>query len=79
MSLHLQRPPLPFIHPSAAVLVTGATGKTGRRVVKRLAGRGVAVRAAARSGRPPFCPASSRFRSVMSPSRSSTPTTSPTS
>ncbi|MFF8411316.1 Rossmann-fold NAD(P)-binding domain-containing protein [Streptomyces omiyaensis] len=32
------------------VLVTGATGKTGRRVAERLAARGVEVRAGSRSG-----------------------------
>ncbi|MET9346182.1 NmrA family NAD(P)-binding protein [Streptomyces termitum] len=32
------------------VLVTGATGKTGRRVAERLAARGTAVRAGSRSG-----------------------------
>lgn len=36
------------------ILVTGATGKTGRRVVRRLRERGVAVRAASRSGTPSF-------------------------
>ena len=37
-----------------AVLVLNGTGKTGRRVVERLQGRGVAVRAGSRSGEPPF-------------------------
>lgn len=36
------------------VLVTGATGKTGRRVVRQLADAGVPVRAASRSGSPRF-------------------------
>lgn len=36
------------------ILVTGATGKTGRRVVRLLEERGVAVRAASRSGLPRF-------------------------
>jgi uncharacterized protein YbjT (DUF2867 family) len=35
-------------------LVLGGTGKTGRRVVKRLEGRGVPVRVGSRSGKPPF-------------------------
>ncbi|MFC8141795.1 NAD(P)H-binding protein [Streptomyces paradoxus] len=36
------------------ILVTGATGKTGRRVVRMLQERGVTVRAASRSGTPSF-------------------------
>ncbi|MEW6519105.1 MAG: NmrA family transcriptional regulator [Thermodesulfobacteriota bacterium] len=36
------------------ILVVGATGKTGRRVVQGLAARGLAVRAGSRSGQPPF-------------------------
>ncbi|MEU3616661.1 NAD(P)H-binding protein [Streptomyces sp. NPDC006872] len=36
------------------ILVTGATGKTGRRVARLLRGRGVAVRDASRSGTPSF-------------------------
>ncbi|MDX2547105.1 NAD(P)H-binding protein [Streptomyces sp. WI04-05B] len=36
------------------ILVTGATGKTGRRVVRLLEERGVAVRAVSRSGLPSF-------------------------
>jgi uncharacterized protein YbjT (DUF2867 family) len=36
------------------VLVTGATGKTGRRVAERLRDRGVAVRAGSRTGSPAF-------------------------
>jgi uncharacterized protein YbjT (DUF2867 family) len=36
------------------VLVTGATGKTGRRVVERLAANGRPVRVGSRAGRPPF-------------------------
>ncbi len=35
-------------------LVVGGTGKTGRKVVERLEGRGVAVRVGSRSGQPPF-------------------------
>lgn len=36
------------------ILVTGATGKTGRRVARLLQKRGVTVRAASRSGTPSF-------------------------
>ncbi|MEU4266432.1 NAD(P)H-binding protein [Streptomyces sp. NPDC026092] len=36
------------------VLVTGATGKTGRRVAERLEARGATVRAGSRSGATPF-------------------------
>jgi uncharacterized protein YbjT (DUF2867 family) len=35
-------------------LVLGGTGKTGRRVVERLAARGIRVRVGSRSGEPPF-------------------------
>jgi uncharacterized protein YbjT (DUF2867 family) len=35
-------------------LVLGGTGKTGRRVVERLAARGVPTRVGSRSGQPPF-------------------------
>jgi uncharacterized protein YbjT (DUF2867 family) len=35
-------------------LVTGGTGKTGRRVVARLTARGLPVRVGSRSGQPPF-------------------------
>jgi uncharacterized protein YbjT (DUF2867 family) len=35
-------------------LVLGGTGKTGRRVVKRLEARGVPTRIGSRSGDPPF-------------------------
>jgi uncharacterized protein YbjT (DUF2867 family) len=35
-------------------LVLGGTGKTGRRVVERLAARGLPVRVGSRSGTPPF-------------------------
>jgi uncharacterized protein YbjT (DUF2867 family) len=35
-------------------LVTGGTGKTGRRVAERLAARGVPIRIGSRSGSPPF-------------------------
>ncbi|MDQ3406370.1 MAG: NmrA family NAD(P)-binding protein [Actinomycetota bacterium] len=36
------------------ILVTGGTGKTGRRVVERLADHDVSVRVGSRSGTPPF-------------------------
>ncbi|WP_027945212.1 NAD(P)H-binding protein [Amycolatopsis taiwanensis] len=36
------------------ILVLGATGKTGRRVVDRLAARDIPVRAGSRAGAPPF-------------------------
>ena len=36
------------------ILVLGGTGKTGRRVVERLAARGLPTRVGARSGEPPF-------------------------
>ncbi|MFE6777239.1 NAD(P)H-binding protein [Streptomyces sp. NPDC057702] len=36
------------------ILVTGATGKSGRRVVSRLRARGLPVRAASRAGEHPF-------------------------
>jgi uncharacterized protein YbjT (DUF2867 family) len=36
------------------ILVLGATGKTGRRVVERLQARGVPTRAGSRSAQPPF-------------------------
>ncbi|WP_329284736.1 NmrA family transcriptional regulator [Streptomyces sp. NBC_00691] len=39
---------------SAVVLVTSATGKTGRRVAERLTARGATVRAGSRSGATPF-------------------------
>jgi uncharacterized protein YbjT (DUF2867 family) len=39
---------------SELVLVTGGTGKTGRRVAQRLADRGVGVRIGSRCGTPPF-------------------------
>ena len=35
-------------------LVLGGTGKTGRRVAKRLEARGLPVRVGSRSGEPPF-------------------------
>lgn len=38
----------------AQVLVLGATGKTGRRVLQQLQARGVRVRAGSRSGQPAF-------------------------
>jgi uncharacterized protein YbjT (DUF2867 family) len=37
-----------------STLVIGGTGKTGRRVVERLAGRGLAHRVGSRAGTPPF-------------------------
>lgn len=43
-----------FVNSKAPVLVTGATGKTGRRVVARLQALGVPVRAGSRSGYPAF-------------------------
>ena len=36
------------------ILVLGSTGKTGRRVVERLAARGIPTRLGARSGKPRF-------------------------
>ena len=36
------------------ILVLGATGKTGRRVVERLQARGIPIRAGSRSAQPPF-------------------------
>ncbi|GIG88660.1 Rossmann-fold NAD(P)-binding domain-containing protein [Plantactinospora endophytica] len=39
---------------TAPILVLGGTGKTGRRVVERLAARNVPVRVGSRSGAPPF-------------------------
>jgi len=39
---------------SAPILVLGATGKTGRRVVRRLTDAGLAVRPGSRNGTPPF-------------------------
>lgn len=36
------------------ILVTGGTGKTGRRVVQRLQARGLPVRVGSRAGDPPF-------------------------
>jgi uncharacterized protein YbjT (DUF2867 family) len=36
------------------ILVLGATGKTGRRVVQRLQARGAPTRAGSRTGQPPF-------------------------
>jgi len=41
-------------HSERPVLVVGGTGKTGRRVVARLGGRGIPVRVGSRSGQPPF-------------------------
>src|SRR5215207_273354 len=40
--------------PARPTLVLGGTGKTGRRVVERLIGRGHPVRVGSRSGKPPF-------------------------
>jgi len=45
---------MPTISPISPVLVTGASGKTGTRVTRGLEARGVAVRAASRSGPVPF-------------------------
>src|SRR5262245_59883056 len=36
------------------ILITGGTGKTGRRVAQRLRARGIDVRIGSRKGRPPF-------------------------
>jgi uncharacterized protein YbjT (DUF2867 family) len=41
-------------HEQRPTLVLGGTGKTGRRVVERLAARGRPVRVGSRSGTPPF-------------------------
>ncbi len=41
-------------HTTDMTLVTGGTGKTGRRIVDRLRARGVVVRSGSRSGAPPF-------------------------
>ena len=41
------------MHPTT-ILVTGGTGKTGRRVADRLAARGLSVRIGSRAGSPPF-------------------------
>jgi uncharacterized protein YbjT (DUF2867 family) len=41
-------------HGRKPTLVTGGTGKTGRRVVERLAARGLPTRVGSRSGEPPF-------------------------
>jgi uncharacterized protein YbjT (DUF2867 family) len=42
------------INDTKTTLVLGGTGKTGRRVVERLAARGVPTRVGSRSGAPPF-------------------------
>ncbi|MFC9029756.1 NAD(P)H-binding protein [Streptomyces arboris] len=49
-----QSPSQPPFRPPSPVLVTGGTGKTGRRVVARLRDLGVETRAASRSGETPF-------------------------
>ena len=41
-------------HDQKPVLVTGATGKTGRRIVERLTSAGLPVRAGSRAAEPPF-------------------------
>lgn len=41
-------------HNDTLTLVTGGTGKTGRRVADRLAARGAPVRVGSRTGQPPF-------------------------
>jgi nucleoside-diphosphate-sugar epimerase len=41
-------------HEQQATLMLGGTGKTGRRVAQRLAGRGAPVRVATPSATPPF-------------------------
>lgn len=40
--------------PPSPILVLGATGKTGRRIVRRLEAAGVPLRAGSRAGTPPF-------------------------
>jgi uncharacterized protein YbjT (DUF2867 family) len=53
---HPKEPPMTTItttHPGP-ILVLGATGKTGRRVVERLTARGVTVRQGSRAADPPF-------------------------
>jgi len=37
-----------------SILITGGTGKTGRRIAQRLEADGISVRIGSRSGRPPF-------------------------
>lgn len=39
---------------NAPILITGGTGKTGRRIVERLAAAGHAIRIGSRRGQPPF-------------------------
>ena len=41
-------------HQDKPILVLGGSGKTGRRVVERLAARGLSTREGGRSGEPPF-------------------------
>jgi uncharacterized protein YbjT (DUF2867 family) len=41
-------------HDDSTILVLGATGKTGRRVIERLQARGVPTRIGSRSAQPPF-------------------------
>jgi len=41
-------------HTDSTILALGGTGKTGRRIVERLAARGVPTRVGSRSGEPPF-------------------------
>jgi uncharacterized protein YbjT (DUF2867 family) len=41
-------------HDEPPILVLGATGKTGRRIVERLQARGVPTRIGSRSAQPPF-------------------------
>ena len=41
-------------HDGPTILVLGATGKTGRRVVEQLQARGMPVRAGSRTAQPPF-------------------------
>lgn len=45
---------MPDMTDTHEILVLGATGKTGRRVVERLRARGAPTRAGSRSGDPPF-------------------------
>ena len=43
-----------YAHHEPTILVLGATGKTGRRVVERLQARGIQTRSGSRSAQPPF-------------------------
>ncbi|GAA4913029.1 NmrA family transcriptional regulator [Streptomonospora salina] len=54
MTTQAQTSPSSTASPSRPVLVTGGTGKTGRRLAQRLSRHGSAVRIGSRSGQPPF-------------------------